>query len=380
MESVIVSLPAAGGLLTGALKRVRCDMHECHLCGIDVEEEGLCKECKNEYGKRSIKQLLLKASTSVNLLFSGAVLFVFVALVLAFQVSGYLEAQTLKDMSENLKIKKDSATASAGFEGKQDLAYDITKETARPPLDNRADYVTWMSKTTGEDIYFLQQRWDLALGFVNTKELDRDAALTAFLRTPREHFVRAANIKRAYDDTWLPIGFGATITDPDVVSMMTTSLEVKPHHKVLEIGTGSGYQAAILSHLSNFVFTIEIITPLAIETDQLYKSLEDKYPMYKNIKRKLDDGFYGWEQYAPFDRIIVTCAIDHVPPPLIKQLAIDGIIVAPLGPPGRQQIMQLRKLKSEDNKITITRRDVYNGLGVKFIPFRDKEGVSYTGR
>jgi protein-L-isoaspartate(D-aspartate) O-methyltransferase len=108
--------------------------------------------------------------------------------------------------------------------------------------------------------------------------------------------------------------------------------------------------------------------------------LEKEYPQYQNIKRKLADGFYGWEEYAPFDRIIVTCAIDHLPPPLIKQLSPEGIIVVPFGPPGKQHIMQITKHVDENNKVTFDRVDVYNGLTVKFIPFRDKEGTSYSNR
>jgi protein-L-isoaspartate(D-aspartate) O-methyltransferase len=355
-------------------------MAECRLCGIDIKENDLCLECKNEFGKRSIRQVFFKASTKVNLLLAGVSVFLFAGLIFLFQFLGYLETQRFQDASFSLQEAKNTVANSDLAEEKSGVKYDITAETNVPPIDKKSDYLNWMTKNTGEDIGYLEQRWELSRRFIESKELVGDNVVRAFLRTPREHFVRSANLKRAYDDSWLPIGYGATITDPDVVSMMTTSLDVKPNSKVLEIGTGSGYQSAFLSHLSNYVYTIEIITPLAIETNQLYKSLEDKYPMYKNIKRKLDDGFYGWEQYAPFDRIIITCAIDHVPPPLIKQLAIDGIIVVPLGPPGRQQIMQERKTMSSDNKITITRRDVYDGIGVKFIPFTDREGVSRYNR
>ncbi|RPJ07705.1 MAG: protein-L-isoaspartate O-methyltransferase [Spirochaetaceae bacterium] len=237
-----------------------------------------------------------------------------------------------------------------------------------------------MMERTKETAEHLGARWDLSRIYIGSNELVGDRVISAFLLAPREHFVRKVNLARAYDDSWLPIGYGATITDPDVVAMMTTSLDLQPHHRVLEIGTGSGYQSAILSRLSNFVYTIEIIEPLARETDELYASLEADYPTYRNIHRKLDDGFYGWEEYAPFDRIIITCAIDHVPPPLIKQLSMDGIIVAPIGPPGRQYIMQIRKVLTADNKVTLTRRDVYDGLSVVFIPFRDERGKSYNGR
>jgi protein-L-isoaspartate(D-aspartate) O-methyltransferase len=351
-------------------------MAECRLCGIDIHEDDLCLECRNEFGKRSIRQVFLKANAKVNLLLAGIALFLFAGVIFLFQFLAYLEGQRLAETSFIVKETRTTVSTSDLPDDKSGLHFDITKETNLPPIDNKGDYLNWMTKNTGEDIAYLEQRWDLAQLFVKSRELGTPEVTRAFLRTPRENFVRSANLKRAYDDSWLPIGYGATITDPDVVSMMTTSLEVKPGLKVLEIGTGSGYQSAFLSRLSNYVYTIEIITPLAIETNQLYKSLEDKYPMFKNIKRKLDDGFYGWEQYAPFDRIIITCAIDHVPPPLIKQLAMNGIIVAPLGPPGRQQVMQMRKIMSEDNKVTITRRDVYNGLGVSFIPLTDREGAS----
>jgi protein-L-isoaspartate(D-aspartate) O-methyltransferase len=349
---------------------------ECRLCGIDVADDTICVECKNESGKRSVRQFFFSASLKMNLLLAAIIVLVFAVFVGCFQLALYLEAQNLNEAGLSAKDQRSLSAGTTLIEEQSGPHYDILKEKELVPIGSKSEYLNWMTKNTGEEIGFLEKRWDLSRVFIESGELDGDNLVRAFLRTPREHFVRSTNIKRAYDDTWLAIGYGATITDPDVVSMMTTSLEVKPDSKVLEIGTGSGYQSAFLSRLSNFVFTIEIITPLAIETNQLYKSLEDRYPMYRNIKRKLDDGFYGWEQYAPFDRIIITCAIDHVPPPLIKQLSPEGIIVAPLGPPGRQQIMKLQKKLDTDNKITITRRDVYNGTSVKFIPFTNRDGVS----
>jgi protein-L-isoaspartate(D-aspartate) O-methyltransferase len=258
-------------------------------------------------------------------------------------------------------------------------AWDVTKELGTLPMDSKERFVAFMAKNFGEDPAFLEERWDLAQGLQETHEL-QGSAIEAFLRTPREHFVREQNLSRAYADTWMAIGYGATITDPDVVGMMTTTLDVKPGHRVLEIGTGSGYQSAILSHLSNHVYTIEIIEPLYRETDALYRSLEERYPSYRNIARKLGDGFYGWEKYAPFDRIIVTCAIDHLPPPLIQQLAADGIMVVPLGPPARQYIMKVERITDEKGGVTLRRTDVYNGVGVQFIPFHDEKGQSYSGQ
>ncbi|MDR1420428.1 MAG: protein-L-isoaspartate O-methyltransferase [Treponema sp.] len=246
------------------------------------------------------------------------------------------------------------------------------------PIETREAWLSWMQANRSDSPDFLEKRWELAESFVkNSKELKRTEDLRAFLLVPREHFVRAANRGFEYADTWLPIGYGATITDPDVVAMMTTTLNIQPGDKVLEIGTGSGYQSAILSYLTTEVYTIEIIKPLFIETDQLYRDFEKSFPSYNSINRKLDDGYYGWEKYAPFDKIIVTCSIDHIPPPLLRQLKPGGIMVLPLGPPSRQYIMEVKKEVTESGSIAISRRDVYNGMGVKFIPFRNEAGSSY---
>jgi protein-L-isoaspartate(D-aspartate) O-methyltransferase len=247
------------------------------------------------------------------------------------------------------------------------------------PIDRKEAWLSWMlANNRGDSSAFLEERWALANSLVGTAELKRSEDVRAFLLTPREHFVRARNRGYEYADTWLPIGYGATITDPDVVAMMTTTLAVKPGEKVLEIGTGSGYQSAILSYLTGEVYTIEIIEPLFAETDQLYRDLEETFPFYGAINRKLGDGYYGWEKYAPFNKIIVTCSIDHIPPPLLKQLSNGGLMVLPLGPPGRQYIMEVKKEEAADGTLTLSRRDVYNGLRVSFIPFRDAAGGSYS--
>jgi protein-L-isoaspartate(D-aspartate) O-methyltransferase len=256
--------------------------------------------------------------------------------------------------------------------------YDGPALAQSMPIETKEVWLSWMRSNRNDNPVFLESRWALAQDFVHTSELKRPEDVRAFLLAPREHFVREANRGREYADSWLPIGYGATITDPDVVAMMTTSLDIKPGERVLEIGTGSGYQSAILSYLAQDVYTIEIIKPLYIETDKLYRDLEKTYPSYSGISRKLGDGYYGWEKYAPFDKIVVTCAIDHIPPPLLKQLKPGGIMVLPLGPPQRQYIMEVKKEVAEDGTITLNRRDVYNGLRVKFIPFRDELGSSYS--
>ncbi|MDR0689587.1 MAG: protein-L-isoaspartate O-methyltransferase [Spirochaetaceae bacterium] len=256
--------------------------------------------------------------------------------------------------------------------------YDGPSLAQSMPIETKEVWLSWMRNNRNDSPFFLEERWKLAHDFVESSELRRPQDVRAFLLAPREHFVREQNLNLAYADTWLPIGFGATITDPDVVAMMTTTLDIKSGDRVLEIGTGSGYQSAILAYLTQEVYTIEIIKPLYIETDALYRDLEKSFPAYGSINRKLGDGYYGWEEYAPFDKILVTCSIDHIPPPLLKQLKADGIMVLPLGPPGRQYIMEVKKNIAEDGNITLTRRDVYNGLGVSFIPFRDETGASYS--
>jgi protein-L-isoaspartate(D-aspartate) O-methyltransferase len=256
--------------------------------------------------------------------------------------------------------------------------YDGPRLAEAMPIETKEAWLAWMGKNRNDEPRFLEQRWDWAQNLIISSELKRPEDVRAFLLSPREHFVRAQNRGLEYADTWLPIGYGATITDPDVVSMMTTTLNVHPGDKVLEIGTGSGYQSAILSYLTKDVYTIEIIKPLFIETDALYRDLEKAFPSYTVINRKMGDGYYGWEEYAPFDKIIVTCAIDHIPPPLLKQLKSGGIMVLPLGPPNRQYIMEIKKEEAEDKTITLSRRDVYNGLSVRFIPFRNEAGSSYS--
>ncbi|GHV70879.1 hypothetical protein AGMMS49928_20370 [Spirochaetia bacterium] len=255
--------------------------------------------------------------------------------------------------------------------------YDGPAFARSMPIETKEAWLSWMRNNRSDDPVFMNQRWDLAEYFVKTGELKREEDFRAFLLAPREHFVRDRNKGMEYADTWLPIGHGATMTDPDVVAMMTTTLDIHPGEKVLEIGTGSGYQSSILSFLTTEVYSIEIIRPIFVETDGMYRNLEKSFPSFGIINRKLGDGYYGWEKYAPFDKIIVTCSIDHIPSPLLRQLKEDGIMVLPLGPPARQYIMEVKYTKDEDGRLVLSRRDVYNGLSVKFIPFRDEAGTSY---
>ena len=339
-----------------------------------------------------LKQSRIKktiSAVSLIILSSGLTAGFVLGAVVPGNLPGMKRGKTPADALVSTQIQAEPAPEAAADNGEEQtsesdqpastVVYDPAAHLGELPTDNLDAYLAWMRAHTQENEDHLRQRWDLSRAFIKSGELQGEC-IEAFLKTPRELFVREQNLSKAYADTWLPIGYGATITDPDVVSMMTTTLDVKPTHKVLEIGTGSGYQSAILSFLTKYVYSIEIIEPLYQETNALYNGLQAQYPSFANIKRKLGDGFYGWEKYAPFDRIIVTCAIDHLPPPLIKQLAPNGIMVVPLGPTGRQYIMEVKKIPRPDGTFDLPRRDVYNGLSVTFIPFRNEEGQSYSNK
>ena len=150
--------------------------------------------------------------------------------------------------------------------------------------------------------------------------------LEAMSKIPRHLFVDESLRSRAYGDHPLPIGEEQTISQPYVVALMTEALELKPSDRVLEIGTGSGYQAAVLAEIVKEVYTIEIRKKHAEKAERLLEGLG-----YKNIKIKYADGYFGWAEYAPFDAVIVTASANHIPPPLIKQLKEGGRLVIPLG-------------------------------------------------
>ena len=185
------------------------------------------------------------------------------------------------------------ATAKAGVP----VPYDWD---ASPPVDQRADYIAWMTKNRGEDPGFLGKRWDRFKQLQAARDIWDKRDIRAYLLTPREQFVTAANLGRAYEWHYLSIGYGVTITGPHTVARMTNSMDVKFGDRVLEIGTGSGYQSAYLSNLTDKVWSIEIIKPLAERTRRLYDDLIARgYTEFKSITTKNADGYYGWEQEAP---------------------------------------------------------------------------------
>jgi len=252
-------------------------------------------------------------------------------------------------------------------------SFDVAARTDNPPFNNRDSFVAWMVKHTDQDATYVRERWDRAQIIQHFGNFTHKRVREAFLRTPREYFSR--DPRRSYENAVLPIGYGQTISGPHLVARMTDYLDPLPEQKVLEIGTGSGYQSALLSEISNHVFTIEIVEKLARETDAIYKRLEPRYPEYRNIMRKVDDGYYGWEDHAPFDRIIVTCGIDHVPPALIKQLAPGGIMVIPIGPPSGQTILRIVKKVDPDGTVSLEREDIYHGKKTQiFVPFTARGG------
>ncbi|HTO85399.1 MAG TPA: protein-L-isoaspartate(D-aspartate) O-methyltransferase [Methylomirabilota bacterium] len=153
------------------------------------------------------------------------------------------------------------------------------------------------------------------------------AVLAAIERIPREAFVPATFVDQAYENRTLPIGRGQTLSQPEVVALMTQALELKPRHKVLEIGTGSGYQTAVLSRLARRIYTIERHKPLLKEAEARLVALRRH-----NIVTRHGDGSRGWKEQAPFDRIIVTAAASEVPTALVEQLAVGGVLVTPIGP------------------------------------------------
>ncbi|HLW90637.1 MAG TPA: protein-L-isoaspartate O-methyltransferase [Roseiarcus sp.] len=249
-----------------------------------------------------------------------------------------------------------------------------------PPMGSREEFIKWGVSQRAEDPKYLGERFDRFGALVRNEDIWDERNKRAFLLTPREEFVLKQNLGRAYEHAFLDIGFGVTISGPHIVGRMTSTIDVKKGEKVLEIGTGSGYQSAYLSHLTYNVYTIEIIKPLAERTRSIYDALIDRgYNEFKSIASKNADGYYGWEEAAPFDKIIVTCGIDHIPPPLLQQLKPNGIMVIPVGPPGAQRVLKVVKSEAEDGTMTVARSDIYGGRIVPFVPFTKLEGEEIKG-
>jgi protein-L-isoaspartate(D-aspartate) O-methyltransferase len=214
-----------------------------------------------------------------------------------------------------------------------------------------------LNRQLQDDATMQERRNDLVDHFVAPVVQD-ERVIAALRAVPRHSFVPIEGLEQAYNDHPLPIGYGQTISQPSLVAMMTELLELEAGDRVLEIGTGSGYQAAILRELTDEVYTVEIIPELAQTADQVLDALG-----YDDIQVDRRDGYFGWEEFAPYDAIIVTAAPDHLPTPLTQQLNPDGgRMVIPIGPVGDVQTLWLVTRDGED--VNMERL-----LDVRFVPF-----------
>ncbi|MGB5261869.1 MAG: protein-L-isoaspartate(D-aspartate) O-methyltransferase [Gammaproteobacteria bacterium] len=213
---------------------------------------------------------------------------------------------------------------------------------------------------------FAQDRQDLVEEIVQSVRdtslyLDKEAldprVMTAIATVPRHMFIPPTYRSLAYANRPLPIGHGQTISQPYIVALMTDLIKPQAGDRVLEIGTGSGYQAAILAELTGQVYSIEIIEPLGKQADERLAQLG-----YDNVTTRIGDGYYGWEEHAPFDAIVVTAAASHIPPPLVKQLKPGGVMIVPVG--SRFLTQQLVTVKKEADGQVVTRQI----LPVRFVP------------
>jgi protein-L-isoaspartate(D-aspartate) O-methyltransferase len=181
---------------------------------------------------------------------------------------------------------------------------------------------------------FAAQRVEMVEHQIAARGVEDPRVLAAMAAVPRHEFVPRDQVERAYSDGPLPIGFGQTISQPYIVALMTELAQVGQGDRVLEVGTGSGYQAAVLAELTDQVYSVEIVPELA-------RSAADRLRRvgYQSVRVRAADGYFGWERHAAFDAILVTAAPDHVPPPLIRQLEEGGRMVVPVGPPGSYQTL-----------------------------------------
>ena len=213
----------------------------------------------------------------------------------------------------------------------------------------------------GHDNELYQLRMNMIETQIKKRGITDQTILDAMKKVNRHEYVQENFERLAYSDRPVPIGFGQTISQPYIVAFMSHKLNVASHHKVLEIGTGSGYQAAVLAELSDHVYTIEIIPELAKRAEKVLKKND-----YDNITIRIGDGYKGWPEHAPFDRIMVTAAPKEIPEKLIEQLAPGGIMVLPVG---ETVMMQYLWLITKDNDGQIEKEKI---LPVRFVPMVKK--------
>jgi protein-L-isoaspartate(D-aspartate) O-methyltransferase len=216
----------------------------------------------------------------------------------------------------------------------------------------------------GNDDDYDKERKSMVKRQIEDRGVKDKKVLEAFRKVERHKFVPEEYRNRAYGDYPLPIGSGQTISQPYIVAFMTEAIELKQSDKVLEVGTGSGYQAAILAELCDSVFTIEVFESLGESAKKLLKELG-----YYNVFVKIGDGYKGWKEHAPYDAIIVTCAPSNIPKPLTDQMNEGGRMIIPVGRQWTQELVLLRKVNGK-----IIEKDV---LPVRFVPMIDSSGSKY---
>lgn len=212
------------------------------------------------------------------------------------------------------------------------------------------------NETTNPIDKYVKIREEMVENQLKNRDIHDERVLKVMNNVERHKFVPSNLIDKAYDDNPLPIGYGQTISQPYIVALMTQSLGLKENNKVLEIGTGSGYQAAVLAELVKDVYTIEIIKELADSAENRLNNLA-----YKNVRVKNADGYFGWEEQAPFDAIIITAAANHIPPPLLNQLKDNGKLIIPLGSTLSFQTLTIVTKKGDELETEFI-------TGVRFVP------------
>ena len=208
---------------------------------------------------------------------------------------------------------------------------------------------------------YMEMREAMVEQQLKARDIYQKATLDAMLKVPRHAFVPKEMVPYAYTDRPLPIGEGQTISQPYIVAFMTQALRLKKSDRVLEVGTGSGYQAAVLAEIVDSVYTIEIVETLGEQARKRLKSLD-----YPHVEVRIGDGYHGWKEKAPFEAIIVTAGAETIPDPLLEQLADGGKMIIPVGP--HRGIRQLVLLEKKGSKVK--RRNL---MPVRFVPFVHKE-------
>ncbi len=279
--------------------------------------------------------------------------------LLVFVIVG-LPASASPDPPE--KIQVSTPGKMTGFAASTDkcvIAKQDHLKPVHPSHIQRADTTDTTQWDPPRIIERKEERHEMVRNQIIRRGIQDSAVIAAMRAVPRHLFVPSNRRGTAYEDRPLPIGHGQTISQPYIVAFMTEALDVNPDDKVLEIGTGSGYQGAVLSELTPHVYTIEIIEALGRQARKKFNQLG-----YSTIHVRIGDGYHGWKEYAPFDGIIVTAAAPEIPKPLIEQLKPGGTLIMPTGSTyGVQKLVRIRK--TADGKI---RKDTL--MSVRFVPMK----------